>query len=254
MEENLAPEGNSPRRFNTTRWSVVLAAGVDSENAARLALAELCRIYWRPIFAYIARCGHSTMDAQDLTQDFLLSVMEGNLLKRADPERGRFRALLLSSLKNFLHKAHEKGQAQKRGGALQFVSWDDWLADAPSHLTVSRHTLESSSPERLFDIRWAATMVEQAMARLQEEYAERGRRRVFDALSGCLSVEREDIVPYSKLAASLGIAESSVKRLLHRMRLRHRAILREEVARTVDTAAAVEDEIRHLCAVLASAG
>ena len=250
MESNLATEGNSPRRFNTTRWSVILAAGADSEGTARTALAQLCQLYWRPIFAFICRRGHSTTDAQDLTQDFLITVLDGDLLRRADPERGKFRSLLLRSLQNFLISAHEKGLAQKRGGELKFVSWDDWMADAPSHLSLSQRALESSTPERLFDIRWAATVVEQAMAHLREEYEGSGRRRIFDALNGCLAADRTEI-SYRELAADLGVSEDAVKRLLRQMRVRHRALLREEVARTVETEADLDDEIRHLCAVLA---
>ncbi|MEP6820963.1 MAG: hypothetical protein ABI946_01290 [Chthoniobacterales bacterium] len=250
MEPNLATEGNSPRRFNTTRWSVILAAGNGSEGTTRTALAELCRLYWRPIFAFICRRGHSTTDAQDLTQDFFMKVLEGDLLRRADPGRGRFRSLLLKSLQDFLIDAHEKRSAKKRGGDLEFVSWNDRMAEAPSHLKLSQNTLASASPERLFDIRWAATVVEQAKARLREECAAGGRRRVFDALSDYLASERED-VSYAKLAANLGVAEDGVRRFLHQLRVRYRVLLREEVARTVETDADIEDEIRYLCAALA---
>ncbi len=251
MEPKLATEGDSPRRFTTTRWSVILAAGAGSGNTTGTALAELCRLYWRPIFAFICRRGHSTNDAQDLTQDFFVTVLGGNLLERADPARGRFRSLLLKSLQNFLIDAHEKRRAQKRGGHLDFVSWDDWMAEAPSHLRISPSALASATPERLFDIRWAATVVEQAKARLREECAARDRRRVFDTLSGYLSTARGD-VSYGKLATTLGVTEEEVKRFLHQLRVRYRALLREEVARTVDTDADIEDEIRYLCAALAT--
>ncbi len=250
MEPKLATEGESPRRFATTRWSVILAAGAGTENTTRTALAELCRLYWRPIFAFICRRGHSSNDAQDLTQDFFITVLDGNLLERADPTRGRFRSLLLKSLKNFLSDANEKRRAKKRGGELEFVSWEDWMAEAPSHLQLSQRALASATPERLFDVRWAATVVEQAKGRLREECAARNRRRVFDALSGHLSAERGD-VSYARLATTLGIAEEAVRRFLHQLRVRYRALLREEVARTVETDADIEDEIRYLCAALA---
>ncbi|MEO5722211.1 MAG: sigma-70 family RNA polymerase sigma factor [Chthoniobacterales bacterium] len=251
MDENPPAEGTRPRRFTTTRWSVVLAAGADSENGARSALAQLCQLYWRPIFAFISRRGFSAMDAQDLTQDFFLTVLEGDFLQRADPERGRFRSLLLKTLQNFLNDAHDKRRALKRGGGREIVSWDDWMAEAPSHLSLSKQALDSATPERLFDIRWAATVVERAMARLREECEARGRRRVFDALSGCLVKDRGEI-SYTELATNLGVAEADVKRLLHQMRVRYRALLRGEVMRTVESDADVEDEIRHLCAVLAA--
>ncbi|MEO5722216.1 MAG: sigma factor [Chthoniobacterales bacterium] len=251
MEPNLATESDSPRRFATTRWSVIRAAGAGSESTTRTALAELCRLYWRPVFAFICRRGNSTTDAQDLTQDFFVKVLEGDLLRRADPERGRFRSLLLKSLQGFLNDAHDRRQAKKRGGDLEFVSWEHWMAEAPSHLQLSQRALASATPERLFDIRWAATVVEQARGRLREECVARNRRRVFDALSGYLSTERSD-VSYPRLASNLGVAGDAVRRFLHQLRVRYRALLREEVARTVETDADIEDEIRYLCAALAT--
>jgi len=251
VESNLAKESSGPRRFTTTRWSVILTAGADSEGTSSAALTQLCQLYWRPIFAFICRRGHSITDAQDLTQDFFVTILGGDLLRRADPERGRFRSLLLKSVQNFLRDAHEKIRAKKRGGDLEFVSWDDWMAEAPSHLSLSKRSLDSSTPERLFDIRWAATIVEQALARLRAECEGRNRRRVFDALSGSLAADRAD-VSYADLAGGLGVAEPTVKRLLHQLRVRYRTFLREEVRRTVETEADVEDEIRYLCAALAA--
>ena len=254
MDSHVALAGGSePRVFATTRWSLILASGsAESEGQkARDALSELCRLYWRPIFAFVCRRGYSTQDAEDLTQDFFLMMLEGSWLQHADPSRGRFRSLLLKSLQNFLNDAAEKKQARKRGGDVEFVSWDDWMAEAPSHLSVSAQALESWSPERVFDLRWAATVVEQALRHLREECESKGRLRVFDAMSAYLTAERSD-VSYAKLALSLGIAETAVKKLLHRMRERYRALLRDEVAHTVENPADVDDEIRHLCAALAA--
>jgi RNA polymerase sigma-70 factor (ECF subfamily) len=168
------------------------APGTDEEQR-RGALADLCQLYWRPVFAYVCRRGASVSDAQDLTQDFFVTFIEGDLLRRADPARGRFRSLLLKALQNFLIDAHGKRSAKKRGGGVTFVSWDDWMAEAPSHLSLAPQALESWPPERLFDVRWAATVVEHALARLREECEGRGRRRVFDALSGSLTAERSDV-------------------------------------------------------------
>ena len=249
MEPNLATDENGPRRFATTRWSLVLAAGANSEGMGRAAVAELCQLYWRPVFDFICRRGHSTTDAQDLTQDFFVGVLEGNLLQSADPERGRFRSLLLKALQYFLNDELQKHRAKKRGGDVEFISWDDWMAEGPTEVILSQQALDSSTPERLFDIRWAATVVERSMARLKEECAARGRRRVFDGLSGCLAADRADI-SYTELGASLGVGEPQVKRLLHQIRVRFRSLLREEVARTVESEADVEDELRHLCAAL----
>jgi RNA polymerase sigma factor (sigma-70 family) len=253
VDSDVATGASGPGRFNTTRWSVVLssASGLDGDAAAQLALSQLCHMYWRPIFAFICRKGHAFNEAQDLTQDFFLSVLEGNLLQRADPSRGRFRSLLLRALQNFLIDAHEKRMAKKRGGGLEFVSWDDWMAEAPSHLSLPAQARESWPAERLFDVRWAATVVEQALRRLREDCETRGRRRVFDVLSGSLSAERAD-VSYEELARSLGVPATSVKRLVHQLRRRYRDLLREEVSHTVERPEDVDEELRYLCAILAA--
>jgi RNA polymerase sigma-70 factor (ECF subfamily) len=254
----VTPEGaingvHSPDRFTTTRWSVVLSCSEAGSNTsvAHDALAQLCQIYWRPIFAFICQRGYSMEDGQDLTQDFFLMVLEGKLLGRADPERGRFRSYLLKALNNFLHDVRDKKQARKRGGEVQFVSWDDWMAEAPSQLSIPQQELKNLPAERLFDLRWAATVVERALRRLAEECESHGRRRVFDALSSSISAERSD-VSYADLAKRLGAPEATVKRLLHEMRERYRALLRQEVADTVEKAESIDDEVRYLCAALAA--
>jgi RNA polymerase sigma factor (sigma-70 family) len=246
--------GRSPERFATTRWSVVLSCADPAlgEEAARQALAELCKTYWRPVFAFICQRGRSVPDAQDLTQDFFVMVLEGSLLKRADPNRGRFRSLLLKALQNFLVDDSVRKHARKRGGNVQFVSWDDWMAEAPSQLSISAGGAESWPAERLYDVRWAATAVEHALRRLGEECESRGRRRVFDVLGDYLAAERED-VSYQELSKTLGVPDTSVKRLLHRLRVRYRELLREEVAQTVEKLDDVDDELRYLCAALAAA-
>jgi len=242
-----------PRTFATTRWSLVLCAGdsKSDEVEARQALAELCRIYWRPIFLFVSRRGYSMPEAQDLTQDFFVMILETNWLQHADEHRGRFRSFLLKSLQNFLSHAHDKARAVKRGGKLEFVSWDDWMTEAPSRLAVSGEILNAFSPERLFDLRWAATVVERALDRLREECESRGRLRLFETLSEYLASERGEM-SYSALASELGIAEPVVKKQLHNMRQRYRWLLRDEVAQTVRNQNDVDDEIRHLCAVLAA--
>jgi RNA polymerase sigma factor (sigma-70 family) len=243
-----------PRVFVTTRWSLILS-GANSDGAAeeaRAALADLCRIYWRPVFSFVCRRGYSTEDAQDLTQDFFVMMLESNWLQHADENRGRFRSFLVKSLQHFLNHAREKNHARKRGGDVQFVSWDDWMAEAPSELSISPQTLETLPAERLFDLRWAATVVEHALRRLGEECEAKGRRRLFDALRGHLTAERSD-TSYAALATSLGVAESVIKKQLHNLRERYRWLLRSEVAQTVADPADVDSEIRHLCATLAAA-
>jgi RNA polymerase sigma-70 factor (ECF subfamily) len=252
-QDQPAPHRPAHGRFTTTRWSVVLSC-VDADGTTHkmhTALAELCKIYWRPVFAFIRRKGYSPPDAQDLTQDFFVIVLKGQLLQRANPARGRFRSLVLKALEDFLHDAEAKRSARKRGGDVQFVSWDDWMSEAPSHFSISQQESERWSAERIFDVRWAATVVERALTRLAEECEKRGRRRVFDMLSPCLAAERDN-VSYSKFSKALAIPEGSVKRLVHQMRVRYRALLREEVGLTVEKPDEIDDELRYLCAALSA--
>jgi RNA polymerase sigma factor (sigma-70 family) len=239
--------------FVTTRWSLILS-GANSkvgEEDTRAALAELCRIYWRPIFAFVSRRGYSAEDAEDLTQDFFVMMLKGDWLQKADPNRGRFRSLLLKSLQNFLNDATDKTHTHKRGGRVRFVSWDEWIAEPPSQLSISTQTLNSLPAERLFDVRWAATVVERALRRLREECECKGRSRVFDVLSAYLTAERED-VSCASLVETLGVPQGTVKKLLYRMRQRYRWFLRDEVAQTVENPADTEDELRYLCGALAA--
>jgi RNA polymerase sigma factor (sigma-70 family) len=214
-------------------------------------MTELCRVYWRPVFALICRRGHSVSDAQDLTQDFFVTLLKGNLLFLADPGRGRFRSLLRTAVENFLTDKRNVARREKRGGKVQFVAWDEWMAEAPSQLSVHGRELTSCPAEQVFDVRWAATVVEQAMRRLSEECETRGRLRMFTILSKHLSLERVEI-SYASLASALGVSETVVKRVLHQLRARYRAILREEISHTVENEADIEEEIRYLCAALAS--
>ena len=240
--------------FTSTRWSLVLA-GANSEGdqqKAVEALAELCRTYWRPIFSYVCRRGYSSEDAQDITQDFFVMILKTNWLRQADQSRGRFRSLLLKSLQNFLHNLTDTNRTLKRGGAVKFVFWDAWMAEAPSQISISPRALDSLAPERLFDLRWAATVVEQALRRLREECEEKGRLRLFETLRDYLTAERADI-SYADIGAALGVTEAVVKKQLHNLRERYRWLLRDEVAHTVANPTDVDEEIRYLCAALAAA-
>lgn len=237
--------------FVTTRWGLILS-GADSKNAdyeIRAALAELCRIYWRPIFFFVARRGYSPEDAEDLTQDFFLRMLKRDWLQKADPNRGRFRSLLLKSVQNFLNDAVDKTNARKRGGDLTFVSWDPWMTEAPSELALSSEAIDSWPAERLFDAGWAATVVQRAIGRLRDECERKGRLSVFEVLNPYVTAEREDI-SYARLATQLRVAETTVKKLVYHMRQRYRFLLQDEVAQTVADPADVEDELRYLCSVL----
>jgi RNA polymerase sigma-70 factor (ECF subfamily) len=246
--------GDRPREFVTTRWSLILSAANlgREEQKAREALAELCRTYWRPIFSFVRARGHSIEDAQDLTQDFFVDILKKNWLHHADRNRGRFRSLLLRSLQNFLINAAEKTHTHKRGGGVGFISWDDWMAEAPSQLSIPVQALDSLPPERLFDFSWATTVVEHALQRLREECESKGKLWLFQALSPHLTDERDEL-SYANLSEALGMAETAVKKQLHKMRQRYRSLLRDEVSQTVEDPGDVDDEIRYLCASLATA-
>jgi RNA polymerase sigma factor (sigma-70 family) len=239
--------------FATTRWSLILSGAEleDGERQTRVALTELCQIYWRPIFSFIVRRGYSLEDAEDLTQDFFAKILKRDWLRKADPDRGRFRSLLFKSLRNFLNDVGDRTNARKRGGGISFVSWDPWMAEVPSELTLSSDALDSWPAEQVFDARWAATVVERVLRRLREECESKGRLRVFETLSPYLVAER-DHLSYPNLAAKLRVPEATVKKLLYRIRQRYRFLLRDEVAQTVADSADVEDELRYLCGALAA--
>jgi len=243
-----------PREFVTTRWSLILSAAhfSNEEQRARDALAELCRTYWRPIFSFVRGRGYSIEDAQDLTQDFFVTILKKNWLHHADRNRGRFRSLLLRSLQNFLINAAQKTHARKRGGGAEFISWDDWMAEASSQSSLPEQALNSLPPERLFDLAWATTVVEHALRRLREECESKGKLWLFQALSSHLTDERDEL-SYANLSTELAMAETAVKKQLHNMRQRYRSLLRDEVSQTVEDLAEVDDEIRYLCASLATA-
>ncbi|HEY1770565.1 MAG TPA: ECF-type sigma factor [Chthoniobacterales bacterium] len=254
MLSNAAIDGaGEDDRFRTTRWSVVLlsADGMGDDEKAREALEHLCRNYWRPVVAFIAREGQPVQNAEDLAQEFFLQLLRRNFLQQATRERGRFRTLLRASVRNFLNDASSKTKSKKRGGDFEFVTWDEWKAEAPSQLSIPAEVLEGWSSEQVFDVRWAATVAERALRRLQDECEKRGRRRVFDVLSPYLTAERSDI-SNDALAQTLGVKSADVKNLLHRMRQRYRQLLRDEVAETVDAPEEVEDELRYLVKALAA--
>jgi RNA polymerase sigma factor (sigma-70 family) len=242
-----------PREFITTRWSLILSAAhlQGEEQKARDALAELCRTYWRPIFSFVRGRGYSIEDAQDLTQDFFVTILRNGWLQHADSTRGRFRSLLLTSLQNFLVNANERRHTRKRGGDVEFVSWHDWMSESASDLCIPAASLEALPPERLFDLAWATTVVEHALQRLREECESKGKLWLFQTLSPHLTEERDE-VSYAEMSIELGIAETAVKKQLHNMRQRYRSLLRAEVSQTVENPAEIDDEIRYLCAVLAA--
>jgi RNA polymerase sigma factor (sigma-70 family) len=227
--------------FATTHWSVVLAAGQGDTPQSAAALEQLCRTYWPPIYAFVRRQGRSPEDAQDLTQEFFARLLRENSVARAEPGRGRFRSFLLGALKHTLADEHAKAGAQKRGGGREFLSWEQVQGEE----RLCAEPLSQLSPDRVFDRRWAMTVLEQALARLRAEYDSAERRPVFEALRGYVTGEPVAAF-YTQAAAGLGLSESAVKSAIYRLRQRYHALVREEVAQTVANAADLEEEIRYL--------
>jgi RNA polymerase sigma-70 factor (ECF subfamily) len=241
-ESGLEPGSDtSPRSFVTTHWSVVLAAREGASTEADAALERLCRAYWWPLYAFVRRRGHEAHDAQDLTQEFFARLLAKDLLRAVDRSKGKFRSFLLAALEHFLAKEWRRSQTQKRGGKFSFVSIDDHTAEQP-FLQVPASNL---SPEQLFEQQWAITLLEQAVAKLREEFLTAGKQTLFDELKIFLTGEKHAI-SYAELAAKLGMTEAALKMAVSRMRQRYGELLRAEIANTVSNPAEVEEELQAL--------
>jgi RNA polymerase sigma factor (sigma-70 family) len=229
----------------------VLLSAQSQVSGSKEALAELCKLYWYPLYGHIRRFGFSAHDAQDLTQGFLLDLLEHKALARADRQKGKFRSFLLASLKNFLSNEAQKARCLKRGGQVQFVSLD--LDDAEDRYG-KEEPAESLTPDKVFDARWAFALLSEAKRRLRQEYADTGKTTIFEALKGFVDPVSTKILPsYEEVAEQLSVSVAGVKTLIHRIRKRNTAIVREEILRTVSDPADVEAESRQLCAALISA-
>lgn len=227
-------------RVATTQWSQVLAARDGSDTEARAALESLCQTYWQPLYAYIRRQGYSSDEAGDLTQGFVTEFLEKDFLASVDPEKGRFRAFLLASLRHYLSHVREHERARKRGGGTTTLSLDVEVGE----LGYLREPVEEMTPVDIFERRWALTILERAASRLQQEPGELGSKYYNDLKQYLTSGEPQ--VPYRETASALGISESAVKSAVHRLRVRLGQCLRAEVAETVSTPEEVDDEVRHL--------
>lgn len=217
---------------------------------AQDALEKLCRTYWYPLYAYVRRRGYSPPDAEDLTQEFFAWLLERKWLGKADPQRGRFRSFLLTSISNFLANEWDKARTQKRGGGRVISLERDEAENRYTWQPLSYSVPESSfTPEQSFEWRWALTLLDQVMGRLSAEFEQEGKKELFEALKPCLLGESTG-QPYAALAAKLGMTEGSVKVTVHRLRQRYRQLLREEIASTVAAPDEVEEELRYLFSVL----
>jgi RNA polymerase sigma-70 factor (ECF subfamily) len=239
----------TPRQlvFVTTHWSLVVSAGRNDTTHARNALEKLCRAYWFPIYAFVRRQGHGPHDAQDLTQEFFARVLGKDYFADADPSKGRFRSFLLASLKHFLANEWDKAKAQKRGGGQVMIPIDIKSAENSGGFEPA----DNLTAEKIFERRWALTLLEQVLRRLRAEYTRDGKENLFEQLKPTLT-EVSRSVRYAEIATRLGTSEGAVKVAVHRLRQRYREVLRAEIADTVASPGEVEDEIRNLFAALAN--
>ena len=231
--------------FVTTRWSVVLQMRGPSSPDSAKALQELCRVYWYPLYGFVRRRGLPPHDAEDLIQSFFTFLLEKEVFARADRERGRFRTFLLCSLRNFQANERARLNARKRGGGQQFISFDELKAES----LYAAERSSDLSPERLYDQKWAASLLQRVLDSLQREYTAAGKADMFEILRTFVWGGREQMT-YDAVAQKLSTTEGAVKVAVHRLRARFKERLRDEVAQTVETPEAVYDELRHLLAAL----
>jgi len=230
--------------FTTTHWSVVLEAQGESP-AAQAALEKLCRTYWRPIFAFLRRQGLPPEEAEDITQGFFAQLLERRSLDAVRKEKGRLRSYLLGALKYFVADTQRRAMAIKRGKGQRLIPLEELRAD-------ERIDMEPSDPmtaEMIYERRWALTVLERVLSRLKDEYVAAGNAVLFDSLKELLPDEPGS-PSQAQIAARLGMTENAVRQAFYRFRQRYQSLLREEIAHTVATPGDIEDELRHLIAVL----
>ena len=227
--------------FTTTHWSNVLHAGNEDSPVGRAALEQLCAGYWYPLYAHVRRRGHGPDDAADLTQGYFSTLLGRNSLASVGPEKGRFRTFLLTSLDHFLHDQRARDHAVKRGGGAKLIALDALSAE-------ERFALEpacNETPDKAFDRRWAAAMLDQAFLRLQAEQSQNGHSNLFTRLRPFLAREVEP-GEYHALAAELGVATNTIAKSVQRLRARARELLIDEATQTVAAAGDAEKELRQL--------
>lgn len=230
--------------FVTTHWSVVLAAQ-SSSPAAEEALEKLCRTYWRPIYSFVRRDGRTTEDAQDLTQSFFARLLERRDFDAVRREKGRLRSYLLVSLKHFLVNERQRAMSIKRGGGRAIIPLDDLVAREGN----DPEPADTLTADRIYERRWALTVLEQVLTRLGQEYEADGNSELFEHFKELLADEPNGI-SQAKIASAIGMSENAFKQAYHRFRRHYRDLLREEIAHTVAVPGDIEDELRHLIAVL----
>ena len=236
--------------FRPTRWSVVLLSAQSDAPGSQAALAAVCRLYWYPLYAFVRRRGYNPEDAQDLTQGFFLHLLDHKALAQVDPLKGKFRSFLLASIQNYLSKQVDRARCLKRGGKTEFVPLDAKNAEDRYQLEAADHL----TAEKIFDARWALTLLDEAMSLLSAEYAGQGKLATLEALKPFLRpINSEEMPSYERAAGRLGIGVGAVKMLIHRLRTRYTALLRAEVTRTVSDPGEIDEELSALCDALIAA-
>ena len=231
--------------FQTTHWSVVWRARHQNPAASVEAMEKLCRTYWRPLYSFIRREGHGVEEARDLTQAFFARLLEKEWLAHLQDQRGKFRSFLLTLLKNFLSDERDRANALKRGGGRTVIHLDELEA-------AEREALEPANAltaEQEFERRWALALIERTHQRLRDEYTAGDKLPLFEALKDAQFGGRGGLT-YAELGSRLGLSESALKSAALRLRRRQAEIIREEIAQTVTSKDEMEEEIRHLMAVL----
>ena len=219
----------APRSFQTTRWTIVRQAVSSTDPAARQALATLCESYWYPVYAFIRRSGKGSHDAEDLTQGFFARLLGKGILATADPARGKLRSFLLTCVRNFVADEHERDMALKRGAGV-IVSFNPAWAEE----FYAAEPVDNLTPDRLFQRRWALTVLDFSFQLLREEFAASGKAALFDALRPFLGFGAEPEKQYEELSASLGLPMGTLKNHVFRLRQRWRELIFEQVAMTLD--------------------
>ncbi len=243
---SVAPSTTEARGlFPRTHWTVVLAAGRQASSESQAALETLCRTYWYPLYAFVRHRGHSREDAQDLVQGFFARLLARRDLATVEPERGRFRCFLLAALRHFLANERDRQRAAKRGGGAQTIPLDEVLAENQ----FSQEPVNELTPEKLYERSWAWTVLDRVRARLREEFYAHDKGVRFELLEKFLPGEESDLT-CAEVGTRLGLSEGTIKAEIHRLRQRYRALLRDEIAQTVQSADEVAEEIRHLTAVV----
>ena len=254
MKKALVPLRQEAERrdesFASTRWTMVLEAGDSAAASAQAlsALSQLCRIYWRPLYAFLRKQGYGAEDAQDLTQGFFAHLIESRAYAHADRDKGRFRSFLLGTLKHFIADARDRGRALKRGGGMVLENLGN-KAIAEAEAQITRRTKWQA--DEVYDREWAASLLRQALDRLAQECALAGKPELFNYLRPYLATTEEPATPYGEIAERTHRPITTLRSDLARLRARYRTILREEVRSTVLEPTEVDEELRHLCRAVA---